>query len=137
LLATIIVGIWVYVIFNQGETNCIQISDSECLQLERVSTPEALEKGLSGRESMLQNQGMLFTFPQADKHCIWMKDMRFSLDIIWADADKKVVDLRENVSPQSYPEIFCPNQQPALYVIEVNAGVADKAYLSPGSQLQF
>ena len=62
--------------------------------------------------------------------------MKFPLDMIWINADKKVVYVKKNVQPSTYPNTFCPDQ-PALYVIEVNAGVADKAYLSPGSQLQF
>ena len=124
-------------IYSRGGPGCIQIADSkECLGLERVSLEQDLEKGLSGRESMPENQGMLFTFESSGKHCFWMKDMKFPLDMIWINADKKVVYVKKNVQPSTYPNTFCPDQ-PALYVIEVNAGVADKAYLSPGSQLQF
>lgn len=147
-------GISVWMIVSRGGPSCIQLPDKtdfddvadspkrisgpnfECLGLERVSSEQDLEKGLSGRESMPENQGMLFTFESSGKHCFWMKDMKFSLDMIWVNADKKVVYVEKNVQPSTYPDTFCPDQ-PALYVIEVNAGVANKAYLSTGSQLQF
>lgn len=143
-----------FMIISRGGPGCIQIVDVtdldevasspkrisgphyECLVLERVSTPEAIVQGLSGRESMPHNHGMLFIFSEPGKHCFWMKDMNFPLDMIWINADKEVIDIREDIQPDSYPQSFCPDQ-PALYVLEVNAGVADKAYLTPGSKLQF
>jgi len=106
------------------------------LRLERVSSPQDIERGLSGRLSMPEDQGMLFIFDEPGKQCFWMKGMKFALDIIWLDEYKKVVTLKESVQPDSYPDSFCPSAL-AQYVIEVNAGVADKAYVSEGSQLQF
>lgn len=106
------------------------------IQLERVSSPEKLQKGLSDRQSLPQDQGMLFIFNSAGKECFWMKDMNFPLDIIWLNSDKRVVTIKENVAPETYPESFCPDA-PAQYVIEVNAGVAKKSNITIGSQLQF
>lgn len=154
LLVAATLGIWSYIIYSQGGPGCIYIIDKtdfddpgqsprrisgpnyECLALEQVTTPEAMAKGLSGRTSLPQDQGMLFTYSQPGEYCFWMKDMQFPIDIIWVDADKKVINVHENVPPESYPEEFCPDK-PAMYVIEVNAGVAKQAYLSSGSQLQF
>jgi uncharacterized membrane protein (UPF0127 family) len=62
--------------------------------------------------------------------------MGFPLDIIWTDADKKIVTIEEDVQPDTYPKSFCPDQL-ALYVIEVNAGVSKRAGLVEGQQLQF
>mgnify|MGYP003619947820 CR=1 FL=1 len=154
LLVVVTLGALGYMITSRGGPGCIQVIDNsdfddvadspkrisgpnyECLSLERVSEPDDLAKGLSGRESMPANQGMLFVFPESSKHCFWMKDMQFPLDMIWVDANKKVVHVEADVQPDSYPNEICP-PQPAVYVIEVNAGVAKKAYLTPGSQLQF
>jgi uncharacterized membrane protein (UPF0127 family) len=106
------------------------------LELQEVSSPEALEKGLSGRQSMPESAGLLFVFPKAGEHCFWMKDMHFPIDMIWLDANKKVVTVKADVQPDTYPQSFCPTQ-PARYVIEVNAGVAKKSRISEGSQLRF
>ncbi|MBI2109245.1 MAG: DUF192 domain-containing protein [Parcubacteria group bacterium] len=78
-------------------------------------------RGLSGREMLLKNEGLLFIFDSNDKHAIWMKDMKFPIDIIWIDEKFSIVDFTENVLPSSFPEIFEPKNQ-ARYVLEVNAG---------------
>lgn len=111
-------------------------SPEQCLQLETVSTPEQLQQGLSGRPSLDQNQGMLFDFSRAGEQCMWMKDMKFAIDIIWLNAEKKVVDVEEVVRPETYPDSFCSDED-ATYVIEVNAGVARKIGATKGNQLQF
>jgi uncharacterized membrane protein (UPF0127 family) len=107
---------------------------SERLQLERVSTPEAREKGLSGRNSLPKDQGMLFVFAAPSQYCLWMKDMKFNIDIIWLDPAKKVIKIEENVAPSTYPNTFCPDKD-AQYVIEVNAGVAKTTGIKLGAQL--
>ena len=60
--------------------------------------------------------------------------MRFSLDIIWLDETLKVVDVRENIAPETYPQAFHP-KQPAYYVLEMNAGAAGKNGIGIGSVL--
>ena len=114
----------------------IQGVGGECLKLERVSNRKSLTKGLSGRESMPDSQGMLFIFASPEIRCFWMKEMKFPLDIIWMDANKYIVTVEENVQPNTYPNSFCPDQQ-SQYVIEVNSGVSKRAGLVEGKQLQF
>ncbi len=107
---------------------------SKALNLEIVNTDELREKGLSGRESLAQNAGMLFEFDQTDQHCFWMRDMNFPIDIIWLDEHKKVVHIKENAQPSSYPERFCP-ETPSAYVLEVQAGLVRQENITVGSQL--
>lgn len=78
-------------------------------------------RGLSGVEYLESNGGMIFFFEEPGNYGFWMKDMLISIDILWFDANKKLVFQRENVSPTTYPEIFYPNQD-ILYVIELPAG---------------
>ncbi len=100
-----------------------------------VKTPEARTRGLSGMKSLPEDSAMLFTFDQADEHGIWMKDMNFSIDIFWLDERYKVVHIEENVSPDTFPAVFYPKQK-ALYVLEANAGFAEKYTLKTGQILQ-
>jgi uncharacterized protein len=93
-------------------------------------------KGLSGKESMKENRGMLFKFEQEEYWSIWMKDMLFPLDIIWLDQNLVVVDLKENVSPETYPSSFSP-QKPAKYVLEINAGLCEKYQIKINDQAKF
>jgi uncharacterized protein len=104
--------------------------------LEVANTNQERELGLGKRASMPANQGMLFVFGQSTPECFWMKDMHFSLDMIWLSADKQIVHIEQNVSPNTYPQTFCPNE-PAKYVIELNAGTAATTDMQAGETLDF
>lgn len=99
-------------------------------------TPAAQTRGLGGRKSLPVNEGMLFVFAHPGQQCFWMKDMHFPLDIIWLNGSKQVVFIKSNLSPKTYPETFCPPNS-AQYVIELNAGQAQKARLHTGETLNF
>lgn len=91
--------------------------------------------GLSGRERLGKNSVMLFVFPRADKQCMWMKDMKFSLDMVWLDSSKKIVKIAEDVAPETYPQAFCADN--TKYVLEFNTGTAKKTNLKIGQILNF
>jgi len=118
---------------NQTHDRELQL-DGLRYNLEVVTKPADLAKGLGGRNSLPEKSGMLFVFEKAGKHCIWMKNMRFSLDVIWLDTQKQVVKVASEVSANSYPQEFCPDK-PAKYVIELNPGLAGG--LKEGQQLSF
>jgi uncharacterized protein len=101
-----------------------------------ASTSEDWDLGLSGLRSMDIDKGMIFIFPHADFYRFWMKDMYFPLDIVWIDSDKKIVDVDSNVSPESYPNIFLPPVA-VRYVLELNAGMAEKYGLVTGTKINF
>lgn len=99
-----------------------------------ADTPRVRTRGLSNKTYLKENKGMLFVFEKPDIYSFWMKDMNFPIDIIWIDADEKVVFIKENIGPETYPELFTPNQ-PALYVLEVNAGFARQNGIVVGSEI--
>ena len=76
----------------------------------------------------------MFVFDQLDFHGIWMKDMKFPIDIIWLDDTQQVVTIKTYISPDSYPEVFRPTQE-SLYVLEVPAGFVKTAEIKIGDQL--
>jgi len=86
-----------------------------------ADTDASREKGLGGRTGLAENEGMLFEFQTPDYYGFWMKDMSFSIDMIWFDANWTVVGIQEDVLPSTYPQVFKP-QAPALYVLEVPSG---------------
>lgn len=86
-----------------------------------ADTRAGREQGLSGREGLASDEGMLFVFPEDGLYPFWMKDMRFSIDIIWISHDGFITNIAENVSPTTYPESFTPDT-PARYVLELPAG---------------
>lgn len=102
--------------------------------LDIAATDETRLRGLGGRSSMKDDQGMVFVFDQPKSECFWMKDMQFPLDIIWMDANKKVVYIEKNVVPGTYPKSFCPSEN-AKYVIELGAGQVARSHISVGQTL--
>ncbi len=94
------------------------------------------EKGLGDRESLPMNEGMLFVFSTSQIYKFWMKDMLFSLDMIWIDENKQVIDITDNISPDTFPSSF-QSSSPVKYVLEVNAGFAEKNNIKVGDNLIF
>lgn len=92
--------------------------------------PERI-KGLSGTPYLPDNLVKLFIFDTPAFHSIWMKDMQYEIDIIWVDIENKINHIEENVTPDSYPNLFVP-EYPALYVIETVAGFVEKNKISIG-----
>jgi uncharacterized membrane protein (UPF0127 family) len=101
-----------------------------------AETPEAQQQGLSGKAALKPNEGMLFLFEDPQIQGFWMKDMRFSIDIIWIDKNWQIAGISPNLSPDSYPEVFYSPQE-VQYVLEVPAGFSTRENLSVGQAIQF
>ena len=95
-----------------------------------------LAKGLGDRDELAENEAMLFIFPSNALHGIWMKDMRFPIDIVWFDEDWMIIDIREQVQPETYPEVFYPRSE-SRYVLELNAGTVQRHGIRIGSVVDF
>ena len=105
------------------------------LVAEVANTRKSRELGLSGRLHMRDDEGMLFVFDTPGRYGFWMKDMQFPLDIIWINQNGIVVSIERNISNDSYPKTFI-NQADASYVLEINAGQAEKFGLYIGSKVK-
>lgn len=99
-----------------------------------ADTTEERSRGLSGHTSLANDAGMLFIFDQPGKHCFWMKDMDFTIDILWFDSASKLIHTEKRASPASYPAEFCPPTD-AKYVLEVNSGDSEKLGTRSGDEL--
>lgn len=91
-------------------------------KLEIADEPAELIKGLSNRESLPKDYGLLFVFPETGKHGFWMKDMKFPIDIVWLDENKEVIGITKNLKPNSYPQVFYPPKD-IKYALEINTGI--------------
>lgn len=94
------------------------------LRVEIADIEEKRMMGLSGRQNLAENEGMLFVFEEPDFYSFWMKDMNFPIDIVWIGQDLKIADITENVSPETFPNVFGPKAK-IKYVLEVNAGLVN------------
>ncbi|MDB5186103.1 MAG: hypothetical protein JWL85_626 [Candidatus Saccharibacteria bacterium] len=132
VLLTLLIGSYA-VAYRQASCR-LQMSD-RCFRVLWATTPEARQQGLSGHPGLKDNETMVFVFDKLEVQCFWMKDMKFGLDMIWLDDQKKIVAIEQNVSPDTYPQTFCPDAQ-ARYVVEVNAGTANKLGLGLGQTVK-
>jgi hypothetical protein len=104
-----------------------------------VPEGDAFYRGLGGRESLFDDRGMLFVFPEPGRYGFWMKDMLIPIDIIWLSAEGLVVDIQA-----AQPEPGVPDQQlkrynpsgEAKYVLEVRAGLAAEKGAQVGDEAQ-
>jgi hypothetical protein len=121
--------------FNETEFSKVILGE-KTLNLEVISSNEDRIKGLSNRDSLPKDKAMLFIFPKEDFHGIWMKEMNFPIDILWLDKDFVIVDMKNDVRPESFPGIFRP-QTKSLYVLEINVGLSEKEGIEIGQSLEF
>ncbi len=101
------------------------------INIEIADTDTKRVLGLSGRMSLAENSGLLFIFPKPQKVGIWMKDMNFPIDIVWIDAVHTIIDIKQAVSPDTFPTVFYPRTS-AMYVLELNAGFIKKHNIKIG-----
>ncbi|MGB9707015.1 MAG: DUF192 domain-containing protein [Microgenomates group bacterium] len=104
--------------------------------VEIAKTPQQKERGLSGRDFLPENQGMIFVFEKPDFLGFWMKGMKFPLDFVWIK-DNKVVEISENIKPEDFqPPRVLQLKIPVDKVLEVNAGFVKKYGIIIGDELR-
>lgn len=103
---------------NDKESNLVDITiGDKKYKVEIADTPEKQKKGLMGRESLPENQGMLFIYDEPQDLSYWMKNTLISLDIIFIDDDMEVVSVKQG-QPMSEEPI---TEDDVQYVLEVNS----------------
>lgn len=100
---------------------------------EVVSTPQKLYLGLSHRQGLPEGKGMLFLINEAGLHPFCMRDMLFSIDIIWI-VGGKVVGIDEKLSP-SFQGVVTP-PVPVRLVLEVPGGFAERHNIRVGDPVR-
>jgi len=113
----------------------IQIGETE-LQVRLAETDAEHRQGLSNTKSLADGEGMLFIYEKPAKQSFWMKDMNYSLDIIWIDERNRVIGVEKNVSPDTFPLIFSSPGE-VKYVLEVPAGFSNRSNIEIGQILNF
>ena len=102
------------------------------LTLELALTNEQRQLGLMYRKSMPETTGMLFVFPNNEKRSFWMKNTYLALDMIFIDESLIVDSIVYNATPLSTTQRLSKGN--AKYVVELNAGLAKKWSIVPGSK---
>lgn len=125
---------------KEGELSLFDLKDSipnpiTKINIEIADDDYQIQTGLMYRTSMQNDQGMLFIFPEEAPHSFYMKNTKFPLDIIFIDAQYRVVSIQKNARPLD--ESSLPSEGPAQYVLEVNAKLTDSWNLKKGDSISF
>ncbi|MDZ7343817.1 MAG: DUF192 domain-containing protein [candidate division KSB1 bacterium] len=139
----LVVAVLAYYLFDFGKPQAakrtkVKIGAAE-FEVEVAATAYLRTRGLSDRDFLPPDSGMLFIFPEPMTQTFWMKGMKFPLDIIWIRGDR-IVGIEKNVPPEPGVSIFGLKlyTSPAAVdkVLEINAGLAEKYGLEIGDRLE-
>lgn len=115
--------------------NTVKIGNA-AFEVEIASTTTEQTRGLSFRDGLSEGAGMLFLFNRPSVQSFWMKDMKFSIDIIWIGGGK-VLGFVENAAPQPVWGLkiyYSPDGTDK--VLEVNAGTVARDGIKVGDAVQ-
>ncbi|HJU59451.1 MAG TPA: DUF192 domain-containing protein [Nitrososphaeraceae archaeon] len=127
-----------------------KVTDSEYLKgsaivnnyrivLDIALTDKQVQEGLAIKNSLNENEGMLFFLGEPQKASFWMKNMKFPIDIIWLNENFSIVHIEQELQPcesVSYCKSYKPNSE-ALYVLETTAGFTKRHNLQIGDNVDF
>lgn len=141
VIACLVIGIYysihplvTSVSVTPGEQSTVSVGQIR-LTVDLAVTDEERYRGLSGRESMSPDHGMLFVFPSRERHGFVMRDMNFPLDFLWIDGTK-IVDITPSVPVDT--TLPLKSYQPSVpvdKVLELHAGTADRLGIRVGDTL--
>ena len=121
-----------------GPTKVYFPDSGASLQVEVAETPQERSRGLMYREELPMDRGMLFVFPEEGDRGFWMKNTLIPLDMIFVDAEGRIVNIEE-----AYPEPGTPDEdlklyrseEPAKYVIETNSSLTERKGMEKGDRV--
>ncbi|MFH0923444.1 MAG: DUF192 domain-containing protein [Candidatus Falkowbacteria bacterium] len=121
---------------SPGNEKIVTINNTK-IKIEIADTPELRYQGLSNKEKLCADCGMLFVFPNKEMKTFVMRDMNFPIDIIYIN-DDKIVEINKNApSEGSDPVMRYSSDLPANYVLEVNSGFCEENKIEIGDEIRY
>ncbi|HAV21976.1 MAG: hypothetical protein A2X67_14255 [Ignavibacteria bacterium GWA2_55_11] len=105
------------------------------IDIEIADDQEQRTSGLMGRPMLDERCGMLFVFEQEEPRSFWMMNTMISLDMMFVNGKKEVVTVHSRTIPFS-TESYASSAD-CQYVVEVNAGFADRYGISQGDKIDW
>ncbi|WBL27368.1 DUF192 domain-containing protein [Zunongwangia sp. HGR-M22] len=114
-----------YLIKTSGDT-------LKMLDIEIANDNYTRATGLMYRESLKENHGMLFVYPSAAPRSFYMKNTYIPLDLVFFNSDSTIVSFQKDAKPLD--ETSLPSQEPAQFILEINAGSSERWDLNKGDR---
>jgi len=112
------------------------LPDGYVVEIDIADTLSQRAAGLMFRPALPENRGMLFVYPEPQSIGVWMKNTLISLDVVFLNADAIIVGVLPNRQPcVTHPCPIYSSPTPAHYMLELQAGSAEKHKLSVGQEI--
>ena len=111
--------------------NYLQVGNTQ-VAVEVRDTEEGRDQGLSNREKLAEDEGMLFVFDQPGIYGFWMKGMKFPLDFVWIK-DNAVAEITEDVE---VGRMDIRPKETVDKVLEVNSGWVKQNNVRVGDKIK-
>ncbi len=122
------------------DTRLVTLPGGRQVRAEVLANPQDLARGMMFRDSLAPDRGMLFLHRDAGEYPYWMHQVRIPLDIIWMDAERRVVEIAPSAPPCRTEPAQCPTyggHYRAQYVLELAGGMAARYGIVVGDILEF
>ena len=120
--------------YERGTLEILTNKGSHRFVVELAKTPEQHQKGLMHRDSLPINTGMLFIFKKMKVRHMWMRNTLIPLDMLFTDADKKIIKIEQNT--QALSKKIISSEFPTLWVLELRGGTSERLGLKVGDRLK-
>lgn len=103
------------------------------IEAEVAHTFETRQTGLMNRVAMPVHRGMVFVFPEARAHCMWMKNTVLPLSVAFLDDRGRILNI-EDMQPQTTDNHCAAG--PARFALEMNLGWFTERGIRAGDTLR-
>ena len=121
--------------FPSSALTIVTASGTHRFTVEIATTPQQMEQGLMFRPRLAADAGMLFDYGRPSMAMMWMKNTLIPLDMLFVDAQGRIVNIHERAVPGSLDTIAAA--APVRAVIELNGGTAARLGIRPGDKVIF
>jgi uncharacterized membrane protein (UPF0127 family) len=119
--------------FPASELTILSATGRHRFKVEVAETPAQMTQGLMFRRSLAPDAGMLFDYKQPTAATMWMRNTLIPLDMLFVDAQGRIVNIHQRAVPESLDVIAAA--APVRAVIELNGGTAARLGIAPGDQV--
>ena len=120
--------------FATSELTIVTATGPHRFTVEVAETPAQMEQGLMFRRTLALDAGMLFDYKAPTVATMWMRNTLIPLDMLFVDAQGRIVNIHQRAVPQSLDVIAAG--APVRAVIELNGGTAARLGIAPGDRVQ-
>lgn len=117
-----------------GEVTVVSGETRIPFKTEFALTRKAQGRGLMFRESLADDEAMIFPNDPPATRSFWMKNTPISLDIIFIDADRRIANI-ETAVPYSLESV--PSDGEVIAVFEIRGGLAAELGIAPGDRVEW